>query len=66
MVFLENERRSGLKISILKMIYENHYNAQQIACAMNTDINLVALKAAGLIHKGYDLHKIESNSIFLK
>lgn len=48
------------------MIYENHYNAQQIACAMNTDINLVALKAAGLIHKGYDLHKIESNSIFLK
>ena len=52
--------------TLLKMIYENHYDAQQIACAMNTDINLVALKAAGLIHKGYDLHKIESNSIFLK
>ncbi len=50
---------------MLRLIYENHYDAQQIACAMNSDINLVALKAAELTKKGYRLNQIDSKSDFL-
>ena len=42
------------------------YDAQQIACMMNSDINLVALKAATLNLRGYGLRKLEHNSTFLK
>jgi len=42
------------------------YDAQQIACMMKSDINLVALKAATLNLRGYGLRKLEHNSTFLK
>lgn len=51
--------------TMLRHIYEDHYDAQQIACAMNSDINLVALKAAELTKKGYPLNQFESRSDFL-
>ena len=45
----------------------NGYDAQQIACMMHSDINLVALKAATLDFKrGYGFRKLEYNSTFLK
>lgn len=50
---------------MLRLIYENHYDAQQVASAMNSDINLVALKAAELTKKGYRLNQIDSKSNFL-
>ena len=50
---------------MLRMIYEDHYDAQQIACAMNSDINLVALKAAELKIRGHRLNPIDSKSNFL-
>ena len=40
--------------------------AEQIARAMGTDINLVALKIAHLAETGYDLRRIEHRSDFLK
>ena len=51
--------------TMLRLIYENHYDAQQIACAMNSDINLVALKAAELKIRGHRLNPIDSKSNFL-
>ena len=38
----------------------------QIASAMSTDINLVALKVAHLATLGYNLHALEHKSNFLK
>lgn len=51
---------------LLDYIYHYHYSAEQIACAMHTDINLVALKIAHLNLLGYDLRPIEHRSDFLK
>lgn len=51
---------------LLDYIYHYRYNAEQIARAMCTDINLVALKIAHLNHLGYDLRPIEHRSDFLK
>lgn len=51
---------------ILECIYEYGYTSEQIARAMHTDINLVALKIAHLAETGYDLRRIEHRSDFLK
>jgi len=42
------------------------FDASQIAHAMETDVNLVALKADCLRQRGYDLHVIPHRSDFLK
>lgn len=47
-------------------VYRWGYTSQQIAHAMETDINLVALKIAHLAEIGYDLRKIDHKSDFLK
>ena len=51
---------------VLCYIYEYGYTAEQIASAMSTDINLVALKVAHLATLGYNLHALEHKSNFLK
>lgn len=51
---------------MLGYIFDCHYDAEQIARVMNTDINLVALKAAQLTAKGSNLNPIESRADFLK
>ncbi len=51
--------------TILEYI-ENDYDIQQIARAMSSDINLVALKVDTLIAQGYQLRKQEHRSDFLK
>lgn len=42
------------------------YDIQQIASAMNSDINLVALKADALIMQGHNLRPQEYRGNFLK
>ena len=51
---------------LLEYIYHYRYSAEQIARAMHTDINLVALKIAHLNELGYDLRPLEHRSNFLK
>ena len=51
---------------LLSCIYEYHYSADQIAAAMDTDINLVALKIVHLNELGYDLRPQEHRSNFLR
>lgn len=51
---------------LLDYIYNYRYTAEQIARAMDTDINLVALKIAHLNSLGYDLRPIDHRSDFLK
>ena len=51
---------------LLDYIYHYRYSAQEIARAMHTDINLVALKIAHLNELGYDLRPLEHRSNFLK
>ena len=51
---------------ILEYIYHYDYTSEQISRAMNTDINLVALKIAHLAETGYNLRRIEHRSDFLK
>ena len=51
--------------TILEYI-ENGYDIQQIARAMSSDINLVALKVDTLIAQGYQLRKQEHQNDFLK
>ncbi len=51
---------------LLEYIYNYHYSAEQIARALHTDINLVALKIAHLTQIGYDLRSIDHKSDFLK
>jgi len=51
---------------ILEYIYHYNYTSEQIARAMMTDINLVALKIAHLAETGYDLRRIEHRSNFLR
>lgn len=52
--------------ALLRYIYEYGYTSEQIAKATNTDVNLVALKAARLAQTGYDLCPVEHRSDFLK
>ena len=51
---------------VLDYIYSYRYDAAQIARAMRTDVNLVAMKIAALREQGYDLRKPEHDSAFLK
>ena len=51
---------------LLEHLYRDRYSAEQIARAMHTDINLVALKIAHLNELGYDLRPLEHRSDFLK
>ena len=51
---------------LLEYIYQYRFSAEQIARAMETDINLVALKIAHLNELGYDLRPIDHRSNFLK
>jgi Zn-dependent peptidase ImmA (M78 family) len=51
---------------VLDYIYSYRYDAAQIARAMRTDVNLVAMKIAALREQGYDLRKPEYDSAFLK
>ena len=51
---------------LLEYVYHYGYTSEQIARAMHTDINLVALKIAHLAETGYDLRRIEHRSDFLK
>ena len=51
---------------ILNYIKYYEYDAEQIAHAMNSDINLIALKISHLIEMGYNLRGIECNSRFLR
>ena len=50
---------------VLNYIQEG-FDMEQIAKAMNTDINLVAMKAANLNRKGYSFRLQNSRSDFLK
>lgn len=52
--------------TLLSYIYQYGYTAEQTAKAMHTDRNLVALKIARLAASGYDLHRIDHRSDFLK
>ena len=53
--------------SIMSFRYSNqHYDIQQIARAMCSDINLIALKVDTLIAQGYQLRKQEHQNDFLK
>ena len=45
---------------------EQGYDVQQIASAMHSDVNLVALKADTLISQGYRLRPQEHRNDFLK
>lgn len=45
---------------------ERGYDVQQIACAMSSDINLVAIKADTLISQGYDFRRQQHSNAFLK
>lgn len=51
---------------ILEYIYHYDYTSEQIARAMMTDINLVALKIAHLAETGYNLRRLEHRSDFLR
>lgn len=51
---------------LLEYIYSYNYSAEQIAIAMDTDINLVALKIAHLTGLGYDLRPVDHRSDFLR
>lgn len=51
---------------VLDYIFNLDYTIEQIATAMSTDINLVALKVAELNCQGYKLHQQEHKSDFLK
>ena len=51
---------------ILDCIYKYGYNAEQMAKAFETDINLVTLKVAHLAETGHTLRRIEHRADFLK
>lgn len=51
---------------LLEYIRYYRFDAEQIARAMKSDINLVALKISHLIEMGYNLRGLEHNSRFLK
>lgn len=51
---------------LLEYIYSCHYTVEEIACAMYTDPNLVALKIRSLNHKGHSIPEQFYRSDFLK
>jgi hypothetical protein len=51
---------------LLEYIYDYGYSSEQIAEAMQTDINLVALKVAHLAQTGHKLCSLDYRSDFLK
>ena len=51
---------------VLEYIYDYGYTSVQIAQAMHTDINLIALKIAHLAETGHDLRRIDYRSDFWK
>lgn len=51
---------------ILEYVFDYRYTSEQIARAMHTDINLVALKIAHLAETGYELRRLDYQSDFLK
>lgn len=51
---------------VLDYVYSFGYTSEQIAKAMETDINLVALKVAHLAETGHTLRSIEHRADFLK
>lgn len=51
---------------VLDYIYRYGYTSEQIAQAMDTDINLVALKVAHLAGAGHPVRRIEHRIDFLK
>ena len=51
---------------VLRYIYEYGYDAEQIARALSTDVNLVALKIDALREAGHPLHPIDHTTSFLK
>ena len=51
---------------VLDYVYSFGYTSEQIAKAMETDINLVALKVAHLAETGHMLRNMEYRSDFLK
>lgn len=51
---------------LLDYVYNYRYSAEQIARAMNTDINLVALKIAHLTELGYEFRPVDHRSDFLR
>ena len=50
---------------VLELCYQG-YDLEQIAKALDSDINLIALKVNNLIAQGYDLHPQEHKNDFLK
>lgn len=52
--------------AVLDYVYNFGYTSEQIAKAMETDINLVALKVAHLSETGHMLRNMEYRSDFLK
>ena len=69
---MEREAKEWERLAELYKDYDGRfafiagYTAEQIASAMSTDINLVALKVAHLATLGYNLHALEHKSNFLK
>lgn len=51
---------------VLEYVYHYHFTAPQIAAAMHSDINLVALKMLHLAQQGYDVRGMDYRSDFLK
>ena len=51
---------------VLEYIYDYQYDVQQIAEALGSDINLIALKCMVLSQKGHDLRSVDHRSDFLK
>lgn len=51
---------------LMEYICQYRFSAEQIARAMRTDIDLVALKIAHLDQLGYDIRPIDHKSSFLK
>ena len=51
---------------VLRYIYEYGYGAEQIASALSTDVNLVALKIDALREAGHPLHPLDHTTTFLK
>lgn len=51
---------------LLDYVYNYRYSAEQIARAMDTDINLVALKIAHLTELGYEFRPVDHRSDFLR
>jgi Zn-dependent peptidase ImmA (M78 family) len=51
---------------VLRYVYEDGYSVEQIARAMATDVNLVAIKAAALKEAGHPIELPDHNTRFLQ